>query len=68
MAQESVPAGGIRHQPAPNGGEARGIPDAQSKMPKNQKVKPIQHTPLAISSAQMPRKSSQPAQTEPHRR
>ena len=57
-----------KHQPAPNGGEARGISDGQSKMPKKSKVSPITHSPLAIPTAKMPKKSSEAPQLEPHRR
>jgi hypothetical protein len=57
-----------QHKPAPNGGEARELPTQQSKMPKKQRVEPVTHTPLTIPTSKMPRKSSAPLQTEPHRR
>jgi hypothetical protein len=57
-----------QHQPAPNGGEARDLPENSSKLPKKVKVTPITHTPLGIPTAKMPRNSSAPRQDQPHRR
>lgn len=57
-----------QHKPAPNGGEARELPETQSKMPRKQTTTPIQHTPLGIPTSKMPRQSRAPEQRIPHRR
>ncbi len=60
--------GGVQHQPAPNGGEVRTLPDAQSRLPKEQKVRPITHTKLEIPAAKMPKTLGGQRQRDPHRR
>ncbi len=68
VEKKVVPKGGAQHKPAPNGGEARSIPDAQAKMPKDQKIAPITHTPCPPIKAKMPKTLKGGRQTEPFRR
>jgi|GEM_PF-4721250 len=60
--------GGAQHQPHPNGGEVRKTPDAQAKMPKDQKVRPITHTKLDIPTSKMPKQLGGQRQRDPSRR
>lgn len=61
-------AGSVTHKPHPNGGENRTIADAQAKMPKNQKVTPLQSTPLQPITAKMPKTMKTGRQRDPFRR
>lgn len=61
-------AGGAQRKGAPNGGEARSIPDAQSKMPKDQKTPPVEAGKFDPITAKMPKTLKGGRQSEPFRR
>lgn len=65
---KAVPKGGAQHKPAPNGGEARSIPDAQAKMPADQKVAPLESGKFDPITSKMPKTLKGGRQTEPFRR
>lgn len=68
VEKKSVPKGGATHKPAPNGGEARSIPDAQSKMPADQKIAPLESGKFDPIKAKMPKTLKGGRQTDPFRR